>query len=403
VLTGTPLDLTPFGSVLTAVGLLYWTVAIAAMWWALRGERPWRQKAWRALPVVLVFGFMPARMVWDGLLGTKIFLTVNEQFEHLCYEQAYERIGARPQMLNELVVTPEKGPSGAYGFDLFFGSSRPRTWGSVPVVAATAAGAEGAVELRYTYLPQKYEELGRETVIHGVKIEVRDLSDGSVLAERLNFLWGNDFNRGAECLGASWYHDNQAFVERVIGPQSKEFRVAEGHGRRQQQFTKASLVRSEPVDKELRDSSDAEALPPGSKYDYNNRTIHLQDGEFKMLGYGNAEPIPIVATVSQGDRILFVLLPQGFLRNRPARQLLIHQRTRSGEELSNTFVQVPPGVHWQDGWGFDKEDVNVAAGKLTFSMYGEKVRSSSAPAHDNRGRYRRRYVFEAALPDLGAW
>jgi hypothetical protein len=239
-------------------------------------------------------------------------------------------------------------------------------------------------------------------VIHGVKIEVRDLSNGLVLAERLNFLWGNDFNRGAECLGSAWYQDNQAFVERVIGPQSKEFRVAEGQGRRQQRFVKASLVRSESVDKELTNSSDADALPPGSKYDYNNRTIHLRGGAFRMLGYGNAEPIPIVATVSHEDRVLFLMLPHGFLRNRPARLLLIHQRKPTGEELSNTFVQLPPGVQWQGGWGFDKEDVSLAAGKLGFAIYGERVRSGSEPTHDNRGRYRRRYVFEAALPDLGA-
>lgn len=191
-------------------------------------------------------------------------------------------------------------------------------------------------------------------------------------------------------------------MERVLGPQSKQSPVAERRGRLRQQFTKAKLIKTEPVDKELPYSTDADALPPGSKYDYNHRTIHLKDGAFEMLGYRNAEPIPIVATVARGDRLFFVMLPHGSLRNRPARQLLIHQRMRTGEEVSNTFIQVPPGVHWQDGWGFDKNDVSLVGGKMTFSIYGEKVRASSTPAHNNRGRYRKRYVFEVALPGLDA-
>ncbi|MBE7418538.1 MAG: hypothetical protein HS128_12480 [Ideonella sp.] len=38
MLTGTPLDLTPLGSLLTAAGRLYWLLAAAALWWALRGQ-----------------------------------------------------------------------------------------------------------------------------------------------------------------------------------------------------------------------------------------------------------------------------------------------------------------------------------------------------------------------------
>jgi hypothetical protein len=64
--TGTPLDLTPFGSLLSAVGVIYWLLAALGLWWALRGSSPWRTKLLRALPMVLLFGFIPGRMGWES-------------------------------------------------------------------------------------------------------------------------------------------------------------------------------------------------------------------------------------------------------------------------------------------------------------------------------------------------
>lgn len=66
MLTGTPLDLTPFGALLSGIGWLYWLLAAAGLWWALRGSRPWKSKLLRALPVVLVFGLLPLRGAWQS-------------------------------------------------------------------------------------------------------------------------------------------------------------------------------------------------------------------------------------------------------------------------------------------------------------------------------------------------
>lgn len=59
MLTGTPLDLTAFGSALRAVGVLYWLMTIiavgAALWWTPR----WFGKLAAALVVVGAFSYMP--------------------------------------------------------------------------------------------------------------------------------------------------------------------------------------------------------------------------------------------------------------------------------------------------------------------------------------------------------
>ena len=66
MLTGTPLDLTPFGALLTGIGWFYWLLTAAGLWWALRGARPWKAKLLRALPVALVFGFLPGLGGWNA-------------------------------------------------------------------------------------------------------------------------------------------------------------------------------------------------------------------------------------------------------------------------------------------------------------------------------------------------
>jgi hypothetical protein len=84
MLTGTPLDLTPFGSVLSGIGLLYWLLAGAGLWWALRGQRPWYQRMLRALPVLLLFGFFPARTAWDSYQWQQRSRAAQAHFEMRC-------------------------------------------------------------------------------------------------------------------------------------------------------------------------------------------------------------------------------------------------------------------------------------------------------------------------------
>jgi len=67
MLTGTTLDLTPFGSLLAGIGWLIWLLAAAGLWWALRGQRPWKTRVLRALPIVLLLGIGPGLSAWRNL------------------------------------------------------------------------------------------------------------------------------------------------------------------------------------------------------------------------------------------------------------------------------------------------------------------------------------------------
>ena len=65
MLTGTPLDLTPLGSLMGSIGFIYWALAALGIWLALRGGSAWSVKLWRLLPVVLLFGVFPGRLAWQ--------------------------------------------------------------------------------------------------------------------------------------------------------------------------------------------------------------------------------------------------------------------------------------------------------------------------------------------------
>ena len=58
-LTGTPLDLTPFGAVFSAIGVLYWLLAAGALWLAIRYVPTRWLKVLAGLAVVGLFGYFP--------------------------------------------------------------------------------------------------------------------------------------------------------------------------------------------------------------------------------------------------------------------------------------------------------------------------------------------------------
>lgn len=91
MLTGTPLDLTPFGALFTAVGWLYWLLAAGALWWALSGPSPWKTKLLRALPVALVLGLLPGKMAWESYQAHQRFDAATVHFEMRC-KSAGEKI-----------------------------------------------------------------------------------------------------------------------------------------------------------------------------------------------------------------------------------------------------------------------------------------------------------------------
>lgn len=82
--TGTPLDLTPFGSILSAVGILYWVIAIGLLTLALRRPATWQGKALASCVVVAVFGWLPVTYGWEEYKANKKLSKAVAKFEELC-------------------------------------------------------------------------------------------------------------------------------------------------------------------------------------------------------------------------------------------------------------------------------------------------------------------------------
>lgn len=64
-LTGTPLDLTSFGAVFSAIGILYWLLAAGALWLAIRYSPTRWLKVIAGLIVAAVFGYFPITHHWQ--------------------------------------------------------------------------------------------------------------------------------------------------------------------------------------------------------------------------------------------------------------------------------------------------------------------------------------------------
>jgi hypothetical protein len=83
-MTGTPLDLTPFGSVFNAVGSLYWLIFGAVMLWVLRRKKSWRHRVGDALIVLLLFGILPGYEGWKDYQAPKRLRTAEARFQERC-------------------------------------------------------------------------------------------------------------------------------------------------------------------------------------------------------------------------------------------------------------------------------------------------------------------------------
>src|SRR5262245_40919364 len=83
-MTGTPLDLTPFGSAITAIGWLYWLLFAGALWWALRGKKNWKDRLWRVTPVLLIFSLIPGYGAYQSYVARARLQAATTQFELRC-------------------------------------------------------------------------------------------------------------------------------------------------------------------------------------------------------------------------------------------------------------------------------------------------------------------------------
>lgn len=109
MLTGTPLDLTPFGAVLTGIGWLYWLLAATCIWWATRGRRPLKSKLLRALPVALAFVLIPGVSAWQRLVAASRLDKAMARFGERC-KTAGEKITRAVDNVDGVVWMKWRGP-----------------------------------------------------------------------------------------------------------------------------------------------------------------------------------------------------------------------------------------------------------------------------------------------------
>lgn len=82
--TGTPLDLTSFGSILSVVGILYWVAAFGALVLALRKPATRSGKVIAACVVTAVFGWFPATYGWEQYKANRKLSEAMAKFDELC-------------------------------------------------------------------------------------------------------------------------------------------------------------------------------------------------------------------------------------------------------------------------------------------------------------------------------
>ncbi len=82
--TGTPLDLTPFGAVLTGLGIVYWLLAAGAMLLAVLKPKTLKNKSLATVAVLMVFGWSPALEGWARYKAQQKLNVAMARFEERC-------------------------------------------------------------------------------------------------------------------------------------------------------------------------------------------------------------------------------------------------------------------------------------------------------------------------------
>lgn len=90
-MSGTPLDLTPFGGVISAIGWLYWLLALGLLVLAIGRPKALRRKLFWSLLVVAIFGAMPAMQMREAYVANKKLRAATAHFEMRC-KSAGEKI-----------------------------------------------------------------------------------------------------------------------------------------------------------------------------------------------------------------------------------------------------------------------------------------------------------------------
>jgi hypothetical protein len=368
----------------------------------------------------------PGRLVRNEVIGLAVFVSpfiwahfkeaerldlVRAQWQEaqaLCYERALERVWRPARNLTVLVVSPPSAIRDVYGTELFYGSSSPDRWTARKTVRNIAhERVDGAYELRYTYLPETREVGGAPVTFRGVHQQVFDLGNKELIAERINFQWGNNFLRGGYCLPSGgltgWYDGNDEFLDRVVGNKYEAPGGKETQRRgTPKSFAKATLIGQDNVNvtlanQDLKPEGTKDVVVGGIAYEYNyyHNPPRVQVGAIPaIVGYmrNGIAPANLMSMTETADGYMVVALPDGGVRNRPPLSVLFVFLSKEVEERGRVYAQIPPGIQWTDGWGFDAKDVVLSEKTIRFSIYGAKKRTGKYSDQGNEGQYLKRYT-----------
>jgi hypothetical protein len=101
-MTGTPLDLTPFGVLLDAVGIVYWLIFAMALWFVLRGKKSWQRRVVGGAIVVVLFGAFPGYEGWKSYQALTRLRTAEAKFQERC-KTAGEKISRTVENVDGVV------------------------------------------------------------------------------------------------------------------------------------------------------------------------------------------------------------------------------------------------------------------------------------------------------------
>lgn len=151
------LELTGVGSLLRGIGLLYWLLAIGAVWLAIKKGKDRRAKTLWAVVVIAVFGFLPAKAMIEQAQRNAYAREAWAYFKKLCDDKSGEKIYKTYTGVKSVLVVKPLPP--ATEKDLF-----DQFWYGDPYSDATPheKRAESAASiLASPYSPVSYGQAGR--------------------------------------------------------------------------------------------------------------------------------------------------------------------------------------------------------------------------------------------------
>lgn len=392
-LTGTPLDLTPFGSILSAIGVLYWILAASALILALTKPNTKTGKVIATIVVVGVFGYLPVTNAVQSQVDRANLADSTTSFLQACDRDSGETVPPRPLSVKHLYVYDStENVTGAWGFKIF---DEYKEWiriyktdGEVSVVndLSQVIPGVGNYLLKRSVIAQ---QTNGNFTYRGGRQELVDTATGEVKATRTNFFLGSDFARGVSCLDSNWRDGFRSFVLRSVGFAPGHVRSDHWVKERPRLFVPAKLA-----SRRVTDEADFSApiYPPNSKYNYNNRQLVIDGVGYYLSQRFNNEPLRVVGVHSFPGRMLvsYETDPRA-----PSVEFQIIDK-HSAQLLQSIFVKIPAALH-QDGkgntqlrqWRIANDSVSFGNGGIRFDVVQLEATNSTS-----YGRFVR-YTLEA--------